>query len=575
MEIYSVSIRHFRGFGALELTPNRHAVIAGEPRAGRSSLVEALFRVLSPNGARGSVGDDLDFTDRDQGKRAEVEVVLGDLGDDLAQQFFDQLEFWKPDEKCVIDELEAPEDLDSYEQVVRLCYRLRWNSDEEIGEQWVDYPKLADPENDLFPKVRRVDLEALPVFFYRGSGAPLSLSHESNLRRIIENTEEGDFRKTLESFAAKVEVLGDELVGSEQLLTALRKIASPISSSLGLDMDDLEKRIGFVPASVALGALLRGLDPTLTLGTETTQLPLTRHGSTASAALAAAELLVRGQDPGGIVVVDDFGEGLDGPTSRHLASLLRRESQQVWMTTRRAEVADAFKPKELVRLAFDSEGARAVYQGTQPKTKSERMASRHIGLQLLPVVTAKAVVVLEGPHDRAGFQAIAERRLRKKGIALPVGERIGLIDAGAVDSSGGSSALPRLCKVAGSLGFYTVAVLDGDPDDADTVQASLEAADAVLRLPDGVAIERALLDGLTDKEIRDAFGKLDAHLPSDFEKLEGPDLKSAARRALKSRGGVHAEFVDALRGPIPKLAVQLLDRARACVSGRSTGLVQL
>jgi putative ATP-dependent endonuclease of OLD family len=514
--------------------------------------------------------------DRDQDLLAEVEVVLGDLDDDLKQRFFDGLEFWDLDGERLIDELDGADALDAYEPVVRLCYRLRWNSEQEIGEQWVDYPKFADPENDSFAGVKRVDLEALPVFFGRTAGAPpLSLAHESNLRRIIEGGTEEDFRETLESFAAKVELLGDELVESEQLKAALRKIVEPVSSSLQLEAEELSDEIGFVPAGVALGALLRGLEPTLILGDEDIPLPLSRQGSTSSAAIAAAEVLVRGQDPGGIVVFDDFGEGLDGPTSRHLASLLRRKSQQAWITTRRAEVADAFKSHELVRLAFDEEGERAVYKGRKPTSKSERMASRHLSLQLLPMVTARAVVVVEGPHDRAGLQAIAERRLRKQGVPLLSGERIGLIDAGAADSAGGSSALPRLCKAARDLGFYVVAVLDGDPDDEDTVQANVDAANVVIRLPDGMAIELALLNGLTDEAIKAAFGKLDVHLPANFEDFEGQDLVKAARRALKTRGGAHAEFVDALRGPTPKLAAKLLDEAKKCVANYSTGIVQL
>jgi putative ATP-dependent endonuclease of the OLD family len=575
LKIYSLSLRNFRGMSSFELIPARHALVTGEPRAGRSTVVDALYRVLSPNGSRGTVGHDLDFSNRDQDLWAEAEVALGDLDDDLTQRFFDQLEFWDPDEEQLIDELDATGDLDAYEPVVRLCYRLRWNSEQEIGEQWVDYPKFADPDNDSFSRVRRADLEALPVFFGRGAGAPLSLAHESNLRWIIDGSSEEDFKDTLESFAAKVELLGDELVESNQLMTALRKIIEPVSSSLALDTEELSDEIGFVPAGVALGALLRGLEPTMTLGDEESPLPLSRHGSTVSTALAAAELLVRGQDPGGLVVFDDFGEALDGPTSRHLASLLRLKAQQAWITTRRAEVADAFKPNELVRLAFDEDGERAVYQGRQPRSKSERMAARHLSLQILPVITARAVVIVEGPHDRAGLQAIAERRLRKEGVPLLSGERIGLIDAGAADSAGGSSALPRLCKAAGELGFYTVAVLDGDPDGEDALQATDTAADAVVRLPEGIAIELALLDGLTDEAIQTAFSKLDVHLPPDFADLEGNDLVKAATRALKSRGGVHAEFVDALRGPTPKLAARVLDEAMGCVANGSAGVVQL
>jgi hypothetical protein len=575
VEIYLLRIRNFRGFDSLELCPKGHVLLSGEPRAGRSTVVDALYRVLSPNGSRGSVSHDLDIRGRDRDSWAEVEVVLGDLSEDLTQRFFDQLEFWDSDEGGLVDELDDAQDLDEYEAVVRLCYRQRWNTADEIGEQWVDYPKSADPENDLFVRVRRTDLEALPVFFSRPSGSPLSLAHESGLRRIIEGGEQGDFGETLESFAGKVEGLGGELAEADQLSEALGKIVGPISSVLDSDAGDLAEGISFVPAGVALGALLRGLEPTLRLGDEEAALPLSRHGATASAALTAAELLVRGEEPGGVIVHDDFGEGLDGPTSAHLVSLLRKEAGQAWITTRRAEVASAFKLAELVRLGFNGSGERVHFQGRRPKSKAERMASRHVSLQLLPMLTARALIVLEGPHDLAALRALEERRLRRGSVPLLAAARIGLIHAGAIDSAGGSSALPRLCQAARDLGFFTVALIDGDPDDEETTQANLAASDAVLRLPDGMAIELALMDGLAEAEVRKALSKLDVHLPDDFGDLTGSDFTKAARRALKSRGGAHAEFIDALRGPSPKLATRILDQARDIVGSRTSGLVQL
>ncbi|MBS1893353.1 MAG: hypothetical protein JST59_18800 [Actinobacteria bacterium] len=570
-----MSIRNFRGLEKLEFLPDEHVLLVGEPRAGRSTIIDALYRALSPNGSRGTVGHDLDLFGRDRGLRAEVEVVLGDLDEDLTQRFYDQLEFWDDDENELVEELDEPDQLEGLQPVVRVCYRLRWNAEEESAEQWVDFPKSADPENDLFERVRRRDLEALPVFFSRSAGSPLSLANESNLRRILDNETVEDFAEKLELFAEKAEALGGDLVESEQLLEALRRIVSPVSSTVGVSAENLSDELSFVPAGVALGALLRGLEPTLSLGSDAPTLPLSRHGSTVDAALTGSELLARGREPGGIVFHDDFGEGLDGPTSTHLASLLRRRVRQAWITTRRPEVAGVFKPAELARLVADADAARHLYKGKRPKTKAERMAARHLALQLLPLATARGVVVVEGPHDRAGLQALAERRLRKEGVALLAGSRIGVVDAGAVDSSGGSSALPRICAAARQLGFFTLALLDGDPDDAEIVEANLESADVVIRLPDGKAIELALLDGLEDEEIRKALKRLDVHLPTDFDQLSGSALTKAARKALKSRGGAHAEFVDALRGPNPGLGVRILDAAKEAVDSESSGCVQL
>jgi hypothetical protein len=560
----------------MALAPEGHVVVGGEPRAGRSTLVEALFRVLSPNGSRGSLGHDLDFYDRDRSQRAEVEVVLGDLNEELTQRFFDFLEFWDEDECCLIDELDAPDELEDYEKVVRLCYRAKWVDEQEQAEHWVDYPKTADIENEAFTRVRRADLAALPVFFGRAAGvSPLSLSFRGNLREIVDEGDQEDFTDALEAFADHAESLGEDLTESTQLLTALRAVMEPIAPALGIDLDALGEQIGFVPAGIALGALLRALEPTLQLDGKELSLPLDRHGSTAAAILVAAELLVRGGHDDGIVVIDDLGEGVDAATSRHLAAMLRRKAGQVWITTRRAEIAESFKADEVFRLGFDDNGGRSAFQGRAPKSKADRMAARHIALQVLPALTARAVLVLEGPHDRAGLQAVADRRLRMKGIPLPAGHGIALADAGAADSSGGSSAVPRLCRVAHNLGFYTVAVVDGDPGDEDIVEANVAASDAVIRLPDGVAIERALLDGIDSDDIRKALKRLDVELPADFSELDEGPLNKLAVKIMKSRGGLHAEFVDALRGKIPPLAARILDEAISCVAERNAGLHQL
>jgi hypothetical protein len=87
--IRRLEIRRFRGFEHVVIVPTGHALVVGEPDAGRSDVMEGLRRVLSPDSTRFLLGDDIDFFQRDRTFRAEVEVVLGDLGPALTQQFFD------------------------------------------------------------------------------------------------------------------------------------------------------------------------------------------------------------------------------------------------------------------------------------------------------------------------------------------------------------------------------------------------------------------------------------------------------------------------------------------------------
>ncbi len=94
MKILELSLRRFRGFEDLTFQPNSHVALIGEPRAGRSDLIEGLRRVLTSDGTRHTVPSELDFWMLELGQRAEVEVVLGDLGPVLERDFVEHLEAW-------------------------------------------------------------------------------------------------------------------------------------------------------------------------------------------------------------------------------------------------------------------------------------------------------------------------------------------------------------------------------------------------------------------------------------------------------------------------------------------------
>jgi hypothetical protein len=98
MEIFEVCLRRFRGFEHLRVQPVNHVALIGEPRAGRSDLIEGLRRVLVSDAVRYTTPSELDFWMLETGERVEVEVVLGDLGADLEQDFVDHLEAWDVEE---------------------------------------------------------------------------------------------------------------------------------------------------------------------------------------------------------------------------------------------------------------------------------------------------------------------------------------------------------------------------------------------------------------------------------------------------------------------------------------------
>lgn len=553
------------------IAPRGHVVVVGEPRAGRSTVLAALRRVLDADASRGALVDDLDFFNRDRDKRIEIEAVVGHLTTALTQQFFDHLEYWDAADDKVIEASPDATLIAELEPVVRLCYRASWSANDEQAEHWVDYPKTSDPEAGVFDRVRRADLGELPFVASSQEGRPLALHARGRFRALIDQAPGDDFPASLDTLVAEMQRLGGELVATDQVKVALDAVLEALRCPLGIGAAQSSEVLAFAPGGGGLNGVLRALSATATLSSPPGPLPLAQHGSTLISALTTAELLVAGCWNGGVVSIDDFGENLDDSTTRHLASQLRRSATQVWIATRRAAAAAAFRPVEIMRLSHGDDGGPEVHQGNEPTTKAERIAARHLHLQILPAMAARALAILEGPHDRAGYEAVAERRMEVTGDQLPAAKRITLVDAGASDASGGASATRRLAAAARRLGFFTVVVVDGD---AAGQAASVDhEAHAVIVLPAGVAIERALVDGLDDAEIRAGLAALDVSLQADPHALSGDALSSLAIGTLKSAGGFHAQFVDGLPSDVvPQTAARVLGEIERVVRERDTGV---
>ncbi len=584
MEIRRLLIRGFRGFETATIVPSGHVVLVGEPGAGRSDVTGALVRVLSADSTRARRPDELDFHRKGRGGRAEVEVVLGDLGDGLKQLFFDHLEVWDLTAGDVVDQVAEPEriDRDRYDFVVRLCYRAAWDPNEEQGDHWVDYPKTSDPAIEYFDRVGREEREALPFAAIDARSRPLDIGTRGAFRRLVERAIGGDFSKAVDDLERDIESTAGAFSGTTQVSEALEQLLSPLRTALGLGVARAQDIITFLPEGGSVSGLLRSLAPALDFQDGVERLPLHRHGSTVAAMLSVSQALAR-VGPDGVVAVDDFGEGLDAAMVHHLAAVFRRQVSQVWLSTRRSQAAEGFRPDELVRLTSRPAG-RVVHYGKAPKTKSDLLAARHWHMQLLPAVASRAVVGVEGPHDRLALGALATRLHDQEGVELPAASRVAIVDAAAADGAGGATAIPRLLGMAKELGFRTVALLDYDSSEADAkaaVEANLKVADVVVRLPKGYAIERALLEGLEEdvvrlalKELSSAFG---IPLPPDLDVIGGTKLQHAARGFLKRGAGYHAQFLDALPGGVhPPLARRLLEEAvGAATSNGMSGLVQL
>lgn len=582
VEVRQLKISHYRGIRDLCLRPQGHVVLLGPPGSGRTDTLNALTRVLDA-AALDVPATELDFHDRDTSKAVEVEVVLGSLSPGMVQTFLEQLEVWDGAEEKLLVEAPSIGSLtkETHELVVRLTYRAQWLDAEERAEERRFFPKNSDVAAGSFAGIRRNHLAALPFSRLRwGSGALLSLAPRGGFRRTVEEAPGGDFATALDSYLSQVAAAADQFGQSQQLLTAVSAVLEPIRLPLRRESQAPDETVKFTPEGGSESGLLRSLSPAIALD-NVRFLPAARHGRTAETLLRAGEALAPVTAAAGILVVDDLGDGLDAASAVHLAGVVRSKVQQGWISTRVAPAAEVFEPSSIFRLGRDDGGIVQVWRQNRPATREERVASRHSSANIIGALSYQAVAVVEGPDDLVALNALARRRFIESGVPLPASRGVAIIPSGS-GGQGGASMVAKTGAAARGMGLFCVGIIDGDTaqNAADTLTQVSTAVHHTIRLPDGVAIERALLTGLSDDIIRSTIRAVatstDAPPMERLDELAGQALHGAAGKYLKSHGGLHAPFVEALPAQVfPPLACQLLDSAVSAVLQRQPGVEQL
>jgi putative ATP-dependent endonuclease of OLD family len=578
MHIAHLRIDGFRGFDHLEIEPHGHVLLLGEPRAGRTDLVSAIDLVLAVDGPRGLT--EFDFHNGDLTRPITIEATVIKLSDDQQQQFLDRLDLFDTEPWALTPVLGGPGNIPpSAEPAMRVGYHARWDPDEQTTVQNRYWVKGSDPDAEQFARIGRADRMAFGYLPLAGR-RPLNVAPRGGLRSLIDSRDQTrELTTLLEDTAEAIGAVADTLASSQPVAGALADVLELLRSPLAITgpVDDL---VRLTPDGGSLAAMLRGLVPTLDLDDGAGRLPLARHGSTTTAAVEAAELVTQGQVSKAIVTVDDFGDTLDGPTAQHLSEQLRRNVGQLWLSTRWPDAARGFYLNEVYRLSR-RRGANGVERRLNQAPTPERRdvpAHRELHRQLLAATSARTIVIVEGPHDLAGYRAV-ERILTFGGAVGMAAHGARMIDPGP---QGGITACIPLARLARQLGFQTIVVCDYDRNEEDAqnrLDQLVAEADHVVRLSKGCAIESALLDLDRDALVA-AYTQLaesyTLSLPSGWESLDLGALQQHGFTVLKSNSGLHAQFAYATGTPVANLARRVLEAVVACAAGgQPVGHLQL
>lgn len=584
MKIRELHIQNFRGLSDLTIRPNGHVVLMGEPRAGRSTVVNALARVLAFSRGRRDDITELDFHRGDTSEPIRITLTIGELDPQSQQEFFDHLEVWDEGEAHIVEKTDSPDQIDlaRYSWAVRIAYEAQWVADRGSADDHVFFPKQSDPSADHFVRVRRPDLDALNFRSLRPrSERPLVLGPRSDFREVVDRIEadEMDFATAIGNYVEGVGEAARYLDGSDQMRTALAEVLAPLRVLLGTP-DDGERSVRFMPDDGSTSGLLRSLGATFDFGDGAGPLPLWRQGQSVESVLKVAEVVAAVAQVEPILAIDDLGDGMDTAAASHLAAELRNRTGQVWITTRHAAVAEVLEPREVIRLGRKVNGSAFVRRGRQPTGKADSIIHRHWHRNILPALSYRAVVVVEGPNDFSALHALALRLLRDHHKQPPATQHVAFINAGAPGDGGYHNVL-RLGREARLMGLRAVAAIDGDI--SDSAKRFLESMKgqvaAVVRLPDGQAIEAAIIDSVPDDVLVQVLQELASaagiEVPPVITGTGGSDLRKGAIGFIK-KNSLHGPLIDSLPPDhLPALAQRYLEVLLDAATGKQEGLIQL
>ena len=584
MKIRELRIQNFRGLADLTIRPNGHVVLMGEPRSGRSTVVDALARVLTFYRGRHRDITELDFHKADTSSPIRITLTVGELGPQLEQEFFDRLEVWDEGEAGIVEETDSPDqiDLDGRSWVVRVAYEAQWVDDRESADDQVFFPKQSDPSAGHFVRVRRPDLDVLNFRSLRPrSERPLDLGPRSDFREVVDHVDvdEKDFATAIGNYVEGVGEAARYLGCADQMQAALAEVLAPLRVLLGAH-DHGEQSVRFMPDDGSTSGLLRSLGATFDFGDGTGPLPLWRQGQSVESVFKVAEVVATVARSEPILAIDDLGDGMDTAAAVHVAAELSNRSGQVWVTTRRSAVAEVFEPQEVIRLGRNAGGSTTICQGRKAVGKSDSIVHRHWHRNILPALSYRAAIVVEGPGDFATLHALASRLRILDNRPLPASQGVAMISAAAGGSGGYADALKVGCE-ASLMGLRAVAAIDGDTDDSAKrfVDSTKGQVAAVVRLPDKQAIEAATIDGVSDDVLAQVLQELASaagvEVPPAIARAGGSELRKEAVGFIK-RNSLHGPFIDSLpMAHLPTLAQRYLEALLDAATGKREGLVQL
>jgi putative ATP-dependent endonuclease of OLD family len=389
MKLDRIEWSNFRRLPDASLAVRDHLVLVGPNDSGKSSVLKAIHLCVGASGSQlvASI-QERDFTDATLPLR--LSVTLGDLDPDERAAFPDEIDIGPPEVlRIVVEASIDPSDSESRE--VRRSF----------------------PDSGHGRSASRVQLEAIGWAFVpatrsliRELGPTGGSAVQSLLSSIDLSADAGSLLGAIDDFRAALD--------ESSSLTDLRtNLADSLASMLTREVrgDDLRVRSD----GDITGDPLSGL--TITIRDGGVDTPLTEQ-SDGVRAMSVLAILGMSHSAAKIVGIDEPEIHLHSSAQRAVGRSLIEGSGQKCLATHSAAVVSQVNPLDLAVFRADRVVRQLPYE--TPLAETEEI-SRHWSTRLLDPLTARQIILVEGPADRIVLQGLARaggRSLDRQGTVI-------------------------------------------------------------------------------------------------------------------------------------------------------------
>ena len=529
MKIVQVNIKNFRGIKEGEILLPDHGVLVGDNNVGKSTVLEAIDLVLSPDRLRRRpVVDEHDFfagdyLDKDgEPIKIEIEVIVAGLNEEQQRHFCSKIRWWDTGKEILLNE-PPPESTDrnGVFPAIHVVFEGIYDKEEDdfIGETYFQSVKLND--NDKKDKFKVLDKRKCGFILLRAirTGTRALSLERGSLLDIILNLE------------------GNKLDMWERILAKLREIRADDCSDENSDSEDNssnknnspvnirsllagihEKLMSLVPSHCGGQAEMKVSDLTReslrrtinvfmetgvkNMGDKKHIAPFKKQGAGTVNMLLLSMLSMIAERKQNVIFAMEEPETATPPyTQKSIINEIKKSSNQTLVTSHSPFVLEEYNGSDIVALANDNNGKLSSIAFNFPAKKNTYR--KDIRQKYCEALLAKRVLIVEGKTEYDAIPVVARRLQELDPNNFSSFEALGIA---VIDAEGDGEVL----KVASSLqelGKTVFAIYDRQKD-SDKKKEIIENVKYPFESPEK-GFEMLVVNHTEEKIIREFFIEFD------------------------------------------------------------------